>query len=87
MFAILPALSAALVALREQSSRKGVSDHHLPVPSWSGHCFHHAPQSCYKRVALHGNSHSDQRLGGFLHPEEVLDGFTYPELSPELTLL
>lgn len=79
LFVSLPALPAPLVALREQSPKKGVSVHHLPctlpVPSWSSHCFLHAPQSCYKRVSLHGNRHNDQGPGGFLHPGEFFRWF------------
>lgn len=91
LFVSLPALPTSFVALREQSPRKGVSDHHLPctlpVPSPSSHCFHHAPQSCYKRVSLHGNRHNDQGPGGFLHPGEFFQWFYIPTLRANSTLL
>lgn len=80
-----------LVALREQIPRKGVSHHHLPctlpAPSPSSHCFHHAPQSCYKRVSLHGNRHNDQGPGWFSSSWWIfLAGFTSPIVKANFTL-
>lgn len=90
LFVSLPALPASSGNLRELIPRKGVSDHHLPctlpVPSQSSHCFHHAPQSCYRTVSLHGNSHNDQGPGGFLHPGDFfLDDFVSPALRANST--